>query len=243
MTSTATFRSLRVRPAAAALAALAVAGVSLAGAPAAVAAPGDSGDLKIHRAGVPHWDTRDDLKVCKFSLSAFNFETVPLLTWNIAAQPPNPAGPTLSGQLTLIAGRGHTSEYALPDGEYLLTWNFTGGVGKQKVFKVDCSKEREEHDSKGDDQGYGEKGDQEHGDKSDEEGYADKEDHGDKKDRPSGYVHAGGGGASGTGTGGGEGDEGDGSSIGTTPVLAAGAAGIAGLMLVRRARRRAHGAA
>ncbi|MFD0428641.1 hypothetical protein ACFQ60_13855 [Streptomyces zhihengii] len=43
---------------------------------------------------MPHWNTQDDLKVCKFSLSAFNFETVPLLTWAIApSRPRRPARP------------------------------------------------------------------------------------------------------------------------------------------------------
>ncbi|MFD0428642.1 hypothetical protein ACFQ60_13860 [Streptomyces zhihengii] len=53
MPSTASFRAHRLRPAAAALATLAVAGATLAGATPALAAPGDSGDLKVHRAGCP----------------------------------------------------------------------------------------------------------------------------------------------------------------------------------------------
>ncbi|UYQ61289.1 hypothetical protein [Streptomyces peucetius] len=225
MSTTATLRPRRVRTGAAALAVLAYAGVTLAGAPAAFAQPGDSGDLKIHKAGVPHWDTRDDVKgVCKFSLSAFNFESLDLLEWRITPQPPTASGPTLNDSIALIAGRGHTEEYALPDGDYLLTWTIPGPPPetKQKVFTVDCDK-------------YGEK----KGDKIEDERNGSDWSKGDKGS-PHGAVPAGGGGmADDAGTGGGD----DGSSVGMTTALVAGAAGLAGMVAVRRARRRAHGAA
>ncbi|QNP62537.1 hypothetical protein [Streptomyces genisteinicus] len=230
MPSTASFRAHRLRPAAAALATLAVAGATLAGASPALAAPGDSGDLKVHRAGVPHWNTQDDLKVCKFSLSAFNFETVPLLTWAIAPQPPTPTGPTLSGSLTLIAGRGHTPEYSLPEGDYRLTWTFTGGVAKQKIFTVTCPDAK-----RGTPGARGERPDNGDGNGNEDRTAAAGQD--DKWEQPSGAVPAGGGGMSGTG-----GD--DGSGVGATPVVAGTLlAGLAGLIVVRRARRRVHGAA
>lgn len=231
MSTTATLRPRRVRTGAAALAVLAYAGVTLAGAPAAFAQPGDSGDLKIHKAGVPHWDTRDDIKgVCKFSLSAFNFESLDLLDWSITPQPPTASGPTLNDSIALIAGRGHTEEYALPDGDYLLTWTIPGPPPetKQKVFTVDCDK-------------YGEK----KGDKGPEKHDKIEDEHGSDwskgdKGSPHGAVPAGGGGmADDGGAGGGD----DGSSVGMTTALVAGAAGLAGMVAVRRARRRAHGAA
>ncbi|GGT41165.1 hypothetical protein GCM10010271_51460 [Streptomyces kurssanovii] len=228
MSTTATLRPRRVRTAAAALAALAYTGITLAVAPAAFAAIGDSGDIKIHKAGVAHWDTRDDIKgVCKFSLSAFNFESLPQVTWTITPQPPTAAGPTLTDSLVLVAGRGHTEEYALPNGHYLLAWTVPSGVPKQKVFEVDCDK---------------------YGDKREEKNQGNKGPENDKggtiwekgKDAPHGAVPAGGGGMAGDGS---EGTGDDGSSVAAATALVAGAAGAAGLVLVRRARRRAHGAA
>ncbi|MEV4683906.1 hypothetical protein [Streptomyces kurssanovii] len=229
MSTTATLRPRRVRTAAAALAALAYTGVTLAVAPAAFAAIGDSGDIKIHKAGVEHWDTRDDIKgVCKFSLSAFNFESLPQVTWTITPQPPTAAGPTLTDSLVLVAGRGHTEEYALPDGDYLLAWTVPSGVPKQKVFEVDCEKYGDKH---------GEKNNGNKGPENDKGGTIWEK---DDKEGPHGAVPAGGGGMAGDGS---EGTGDDGSSVAAATALVAGAAGAAGLVLVRRARRRAHGAA
>jgi len=192
-------RSARSRSAAL-LGTFAVAGASLAGASAAVAAPGDSGDVRIHHAGTAAGNTGDALKVCKFNLSAFNFETVALVTWTITPQPPAPAQSTLTGGISLAGGKGATADYSLPNGQYQLSWTFTGGVPKKKIFKVDCPLGS------------------------------------DEPTRPSGAVPAGGGGTASL-------DGGDDSSTGLTPWLATGALGAAGLLLVRRARRRAHGAA
>ncbi|QIP87254.1 hypothetical protein GLX30_28140 [Streptomyces sp. Tu 2975] len=229
MSTTATLRPRRVRTAAAALAALAYTGMTLASAPAAFAAIGDSGDIKIHKAGVEHWDTRDDIKgVCKFSLSAFNFESLDQVTWTITPQPPTAAGPTLTDSLVLHAGRGHTEEYALPDGDYLLAWTVPTGVPKQKVFEVDCDKYGDKH---------GEKNNGNKGPENDKGGTIWEK---DDKDAPHGAVPAGGGGVAGDGS---EGTGDDGSSVAAATALVAGAAGAAGLVLVRRARRRAHGAA
>ncbi|MFF3289957.1 hypothetical protein [Streptomyces sp. NPDC003023] len=229
MSTTATLRPRRVRRGAAALAAVAFAGVTLAGAPAAYAQPGDSGDLKIHKAGVEHWDTRDDIKgVCKFSLSAFNFESLEVLAWEITPQPPTATGPTLNDTIALIAGRGHTQQYALPDGDYLLTWTVPGNPeAKQKVFTVDCEKYGDKHGAKGQEK-----------DKIEDKEQGKDWSKGDKEG-PHGAVPAGGGGMADMTGGGGD----DGSSVGVTTALVTGAAGVAGLVLVRRARRRAHGAA
>ncbi|MFJ8078639.1 hypothetical protein ACIQ7Q_33090 [Streptomyces sp. NPDC096176] len=235
MSTTAPLRLRRTRTAAAALAALSCAGMTLAGASAAVAAPGDSGDLKIHNAGVEHWDTRDDIKgVCKFSLSAFNFESLTQLTWTINPQPPTAAGATLTDTLVLIAGRGHTGEYSLPDGEYMLTWTAPSGP-RQKIFTVDCDKYGNKQGAGGGENQHGKE--QDKGKIEDEKG-SDWEK--DAKGSPHGAVPAGGGGAAADN---GEGNGNNGSSAGVTTALVTGAAGVAGLVLVRRARRRAHGAA
>ncbi|MGX1881902.1 hypothetical protein [Streptomyces sp. NPDC055287] len=208
MTTSASLRSHGVRSGTAALATLALAGVSLWGAPAALAVPGDSGEVKIHKAGTSFGDSKDHYEVCTFNLAAFNFETVPLVNWTITPQPKTPPQPTLTGGITMASGRGHTADYSLPDGHYQLNWSFPGGVPKQKIFKVDCAKKH------------------------------------DNKPAPRGAVPAGGGGAADVGTGTGAGSEGDdGSSLGMAPALVAGAAGVAGLIFVRRARRRANGAA
>ncbi|MFI0966862.1 hypothetical protein ACH4S8_36590 [Streptomyces sp. NPDC021080] len=129
------------RRGAGALAALAVAGAALLGAPAAVAAPGDNGDVKVHDANTPFDNERDDPKVCQFYLDGFDFDGGQQVSWSIATQPPTAGGPLLQGRLfTSATGRGRTGNLTLPDGQYKLTWNFQGenGAGKSKVFKVDC---------------------------------------------------------------------------------------------------------
>ncbi|WAU83493.1 hypothetical protein O1Q96_29655 [Streptomyces sp. Qhu-G9] len=133
-------RSLGVRSGAAALTAFALAGTALLGAPAAFAAPGDNGDVKIHAETTSPTDQRNEPKVCKFYLAAFNFDDVQGITWTIEPQPAASASATLNGTLTLPIGTGYTDTLALPDGQYKLTWKIMGGngAGKSKVFKVDC---------------------------------------------------------------------------------------------------------
>ncbi|NEA68397.1 hypothetical protein, partial [Streptomyces sp. SID12488] len=127
----------------AALAALTLAGTTLIGA-TAVAAPGDNGDVKIHKVGTPFNDQRNEPKVCDFYLAAFNFDDLPDgqdIEWSIETQPLEANGATLGDTLDLEPdGTGHTLPLALPDGQYKLTWNIVGGqgAGKHKVFQVDC---------------------------------------------------------------------------------------------------------
>ncbi|MFF0485604.1 hypothetical protein [Streptomyces sp. NPDC004435] len=120
---------------------LALAGLALAGgAPAAYAAPGDNGDVKIHSVGTPLEDQRNEPKVCDFYLAASNFESVQRVRWEIAPQPASASARTLDGTLRLATGAGRTGRLALPDGTYRLTWTFEGAqaTGKFKVFQVDC---------------------------------------------------------------------------------------------------------
>ncbi|MFS8197886.1 hypothetical protein ACLVWQ_04285 [Streptomyces sp. CWNU-52B] len=133
-------RSVGARTGAAALTAAALAGTALLGAPAAYAAPGDNGDVKIHAVTTSPTDQRNEAKVCKFYLAAFNFDGVPGITWVIEPQPAASASAALNGTLTLPIGTGYTDTLALPDGQYKLTWKIAGavGAGKQKVFTVDC---------------------------------------------------------------------------------------------------------
>ncbi|MFJ4970041.1 hypothetical protein [Streptomyces sp. NPDC088755] len=138
MLSSTPSRSSTHRLAAAAAGALVVTGMCVAGAAPAVAAPGDSGELKVHRAGTPYGDSRDETKVCRFNLSADNFETVTLINVTITPQPPQPTRPTVTAAVTLAAGKGHSQDYSLPNGRYQVSWTFPGGVLKKKVFTVDC---------------------------------------------------------------------------------------------------------
>lgn len=133
-------RSVGARTGAAALTAIALAGTALLGAPAAFAAPGDNGDVKIHAETTSPTDQRNEPKVCKFYLAAFNFDVAQGITWVIEPQPAASASATLNGALTLSSGTGYTDTLALPDGQYKLTWKIVGGTGagKHKVFKVDC---------------------------------------------------------------------------------------------------------
>jgi hypothetical protein len=191
-------RPRRPRTGPVALATLALTGTTLLCATAAVAAPGDSGDVKVHPAGVPATNTLDAPQVCSFTLAADNFQTVPTVAYTVTPLPRVPDKPTLAGQLTLTQGRGVTPTLSLPDGTYTLAWTFPGGLPKSKTFKVSC-------------------------------GAADN--------KPRGPVHAGGGGVPPT-----SGGESGGGSV-AAPLLVSGAVATAGLVVVRRARRRVHGAA
>ncbi|MFE7835209.1 hypothetical protein ACFU53_03780 [Streptomyces sp. NPDC057474] len=149
--------SSRPRPAgsrasaAAVLAALTVTGASLITAPAAVAAPGDP-DVVIHKVGFPFDNQRNQLLVCDFYLSAFNFPEDPTPTqrinWTIDREPPAPrTDPVATGVITLAAdGSGHSTPVApedaarLPDGEYVLTWRTVGGTLEEgrRTINVNC---------------------------------------------------------------------------------------------------------
>jgi hypothetical protein len=120
---------------------LTVAATALTGTPAALAAPGDNGDVKIHAVGTPFTDLRNDQRVCSFYLDAFNFDVAPGITWDISTEPARVGGATLSGAVTLAIGVGHTLPLTLPDGQYKVVWRVIGdnGAGKQKVFTVDCA--------------------------------------------------------------------------------------------------------
>ncbi|GAA4926067.1 hypothetical protein ACFPM3_09655 [Streptomyces coeruleoprunus] len=197
-----------------AVAGVALGGIALGAAPAAVAAPGDNGDVKIHSTTTLPSNLRNDPKVCKFYLAAFNFDTLQAVSYSIVPQPMRAGDASLQGGITLSTGTGHTEELTLPDGMYRLTWTFTGatGTGKVKVFQVDC-----DGNGNGASNGNG-------------NGGGNGDGHGK---RPHGGVGAGGGGMAETAD--------DSSSFGVGAALAAGLAGTAGLILVRR-RRRANGA-
>ncbi|MGW2251093.1 hypothetical protein ACWCXH_12925 [Kitasatospora sp. NPDC001660] len=110
-------------------------------APLALAAPGDSGDIKIHDSSAAVSEQRDESKVCVFHLDASNFGTVPQVSWTIERQLPAGTAQVRAGSITLTNGTGTTGNFTLPDGHYKLEWTFAGenGAARQKVFDVSCA--------------------------------------------------------------------------------------------------------
>ncbi|MFK3734331.1 hypothetical protein ACI2LJ_29150 [Streptomyces sp. NPDC088090] len=220
--------ALAFRPLAGAAAVTAVLGsLALAGAPAAYAAPGDNGDVKIHHAGradepprTPETDQRNEPRVCTFYIAALGFDGLQGLNWTIAPQPPK-GGTVKSGAIVVdSAGNGYTPDIELPDGMYKVEWTWTGQMGakKSKVFKVDCDHFTNPPNGNG---GNGNGGNGGHG----------------HHKPPHGPVGAGGGGAAQLAA------EQDSSAFGVGAAAAAGLAGLTGVVLIRRSRRRSNGAA
>ncbi|MGW4646942.1 hypothetical protein [Kitasatospora sp. NPDC004289] len=120
---------------------LLTAALGLATAPAAHAAPGDNGDVKIHKTTTPTLDQNTEPKVCKFYVAALNFDVIQLVSYTLTQQPPTGNAQVAAGQVVLAGGNGRSQDYTLPEGHYKLEWTFAGenGKAKQKVFTVDCS--------------------------------------------------------------------------------------------------------
>ncbi|MFC8291948.1 hypothetical protein [Streptomyces sp. NPDC057250] len=233
-----------VRPLAATLAATAVfGGLALAGAPAAFAAPGDNGDIKVHKVGTPYGDLNDEARVCKFYLAAFNFDILQEVSWEITPQPPRPEVPTLSGRVALNTGMGHTNPLTLPEGQYRVTWTFPGAVptGKQKIFTVDCHGNGPGgRPGNGQNNGPGNNGSGNNWSNNDNAGTnngsgGNWSNNGQGRP-PQGPVGAGGGGVQLAAAE-------ESSAFGVGAAVAAGLAGTAGLVMFRRSRRRNDGAA
>ncbi|MFB7834237.1 hypothetical protein [Streptomyces sp. NPDC056056] len=248
--------------AATAAAVLTLGGLALAGAPSAYAAPGDSGDIKVHSVGTPFGSQRDEPRVCRFYLSASDFETLPQVNWAISRQP-SANGPALSGQLTLAAGAGHTDPLSLPSGQYRLSWTFQGQtvVVRPKAFQVSCPGDTiasppptgGNGGNGGGGNGTGGNGPGPNADGGNGNGNGNPNANGGNGNNwnggsdssredswngrpPQGAVGAGGGGSA-------EVAADDSSGFGIGAAVAAGLAGTAGLVLIRRSRRRDHGAA
>ncbi|MFI9121951.1 hypothetical protein ACIGW0_21500 [Streptomyces bikiniensis] len=225
-----------LRPLATALVATAaIGGLALAGAPAAFAAPGDNGDIKVHKVGSPYGDLNDEARVCKFYLAAFNFDILQEVSWEITPQPPRPEVPTLSGRVALNTGMGHTNPLTLPEGQYRVTWTFPGATptGKQKVFTVDCH-----GNGPGGRPGNGpHNGNNGNNGNNGAHNSSDNNWSGNGQGRPpQGPVGAGGGGVELAAAE-------ESSAFGVGAAVAAGLAGTAGLVMIRRSRRRNDGAA
>jgi hypothetical protein len=116
---------------------------SSSGGKAPATRPGDNGTVKIHRAGTPVADPRNQPHVCSFYLDAFGFDAAQSVSWQIKSWPPTgDRAVVASGALALdSSGDGHTGDMTLSNGHYKLFWNFQGehGAAKHKVFWVSCS--------------------------------------------------------------------------------------------------------
>ncbi|MEU0987419.1 hypothetical protein [Streptomyces sp. NPDC005953] len=213
--------SVRSRTGTAVAVALA-AGFTLAGASAAFAAPGDSGDLTVLSSPSSWGASQRADAVCKFKIVADDFETLPSIAWTITSRPPTtPPGDSLTGNLALSRGEARSGQYILPNGTYQLQWTAPSGVTKQKTFVVHCDESKKAESTQAEStQAETTKTETTKADATYE--------------KPSGPVPAGGGGvpvmenAASSST----------SHTGTTTALAVGAAGVAGLVIARRAARR-----
>ncbi|MFD4030113.1 hypothetical protein ACFWVP_06155 [Streptomyces sp. NPDC058637] len=242
MRISASTRSRGVRAGTKVATAVAVAGAALtAGAPAAFAL-GESGDIDIRSVSWHSRGEREGVEVCKFVLVANNFDALQFVTWSIIEQPPTvPPGNTLTASLPLIQGKARSQEYLLPEGTYQLTWTAGAAPLKNKSFEVDCSRPARgggQDDNRQDDNRQdGNRQDAGSQDSSATSGEADKstgKSTAEIYDKPSGAVPAGGGGVPDM-----EGVSSESeSNLGTSAALVAGAAGIAGLIMVRRSARR-----
>ncbi|MEU0600517.1 hypothetical protein ABZ484_20075 [Streptomyces sp. NPDC006393] len=215
--------------AAAAVAALTLAGAPWLAAPSAVAQT--NGDIRIHRLGVPFGVAKDDPVVCRFYLDATNFGIDTSIAYRIEPQPPLPTGDGYNGSITLAGGVGQTEPLGLANGQYRLTFpaspTATVPAPREKIFRVNCHEDNRHEGGQGPNQiDDGGRDDQrgEHGG-----GGADRDD----PPRPKGGVHAGGGGLVDT-------------AQAFSPVAGAAAVGlvvVSGVAYVRLVRRRPHGAA
>ncbi|WMX47799.1 hypothetical protein [Streptomyces roseicoloratus] len=197
--------------------ALVISSTALVAAPSAFAAPGDNGDIKIHEKGTVEPDPSNDPKVCEFHIAAFNFDGLQDVDWQIFNQPGNNT-PVKTGSIVLDQnGDGYTADMSLPDGMYKVEWTWEGqqGAKKSKVFRVECVTPPTTPPTT--------------------TPPTSKPPH---HKPPHGPVGAGGGGAADPAS-----STTDGSAFGVGSAIAAGLAGTAGLILIRRSRRRNDGAA
>ncbi|MFH8839788.1 hypothetical protein [Streptomyces sp. NPDC017868] len=230
-----------------AFATLALGAVTLAGAPQAFAAPGDNGDVKVHRQGTADTDRANQPQVgCVFRFAAFDFDGLQSIQWNIYAQPglPGNQDPSLkNGSIAVDAnGDGHTDDLTgLPSGMYKVEWTWVGqnGAAKSKVFRVDCPPDNGNGGNGNGGNGNGGNGNGGNGNGGNGNGGNGNGGNGGGHGHgrpPHGPVGAGGGGSAQLAAE-------DSSAFGVGAAVAAGLAGTAGLVLIRRSRRRDNGAA
>ncbi|WP_274556501.1 hypothetical protein [Streptomyces spiramyceticus] len=230
------------------VAGLTLGAVALTGAPTALAAPGDNGNVVIHSVGTAFASQNNEPEVCAFYLAAFKFDGLQQVSWKIDPQPPKPAVASINGRISLgETGTGVTTPLNLPNGMYKVTWTFKGAQNarKMKVFKVECpaGANGPAAAAKGaaapqgnPPQGVPPQGNLPQGVPPQGNPPQGNPPQGNPPQGipPKGPVGAGGGGMAETNA--------ESSSFGVGAMIAAGLAGTAGLILVRRSRRRTDGA-
>ncbi|MGA5197077.1 hypothetical protein [Streptomyces exfoliatus] len=204
----------------ASLATLALGGVALAGAPSAFAAPGDNGDVKVHNLTTPNSSqVNEPHVVCPFRFAAFNFDGLQSVQYKVFPHPGEPGNPddadaVRSGSISVDAnGDGHTGPISLKSGMYKVRWTWVGQQGAAKQKVFRVTCLPINGPTTGGNGGPGGHG-----------------------KPPHGPVGAGGGGSAQIAAE-------DTSSFGIGAAIAAGVAGTAGLVMIRRSRRRNDGAA
>ncbi|MFE7560899.1 LAETG motif-containing sortase-dependent surface protein [Kitasatospora sp. NPDC057500] len=144
---------MRIHPTAArSLVAVPTIAALLLAAPAAEAAKGNNGTVKIHDSATGEEPRENQPKVCTFYLDSFGFDAGQDIVWTIARMHGDKETAVAYGDLP-VDGKGHvrTEDINLPDGQYKLYWDAIelkdGKLPtpppkpkhpKQKVFKVDC---------------------------------------------------------------------------------------------------------
>ncbi|MFI1716032.1 hypothetical protein [Streptomyces litmocidini] len=221
------------------LATLALSAVTLGGAPTAFAAPGDDGDVKVHQAATGDTDPVNEPRVnCPFKFAALNFDGLSSITYSVFPQPGQPGNgdqPVLGPaavSIDPVSGNGATGLLRLPIGMYKVEWTWEGknGAPKSKVFNVITACDNNGNGGNGNGgNGNGGNGNGGNGNGGNGGGHG----HGRP---PHGPVGAGGGGSAQLAAE-------DSSAFGVGAAVAAGLAGTAGLVLIRRSRRRDNGAA
>ncbi|MGW8764558.1 hypothetical protein ACWGN5_18840 [Streptomyces sp. NPDC055815] len=227
------------------LATMALSAVTLGGAQAAFAAPGDDGDVKVHQSTTADTSPVNEPRVdCPFRLAALNFDGLPSIDYAIYPQPGPPGNnqgstPLRSGTVPLNAnGDGAAGPISLPIGMYKVEWTWEGKLGapKSKVFNVISNCQNGGNGGNGNGgNGNGGNGNGGNGNGGNGNGGNGGHGHGHGKP-PHGPVGAGGGGSAQLAAE-------DSSAFGVGAAVAAGLAGTAGLVLIRRSRRRDNGAA
>ncbi|MFF7454262.1 LPXTG cell wall anchor domain-containing protein [Kitasatospora sp. NPDC008115] len=144
---------MRIHPTAArSLVAVPTIAALLLAAPAAEAAKGNNGTVKIHDSSTGEEPKENQPKVCTFYLDSFGFDAGQDIVWTIARMHGDKETAVVYGDLP-VDGKGHvrTEDINLPDGQYKLYWEAIElkdgklptpppkpNHPKQKVFKVDC---------------------------------------------------------------------------------------------------------
>jgi hypothetical protein len=97
------------------------------------AAPGDNGDVKIHKSTTDPMDQRNEPEVCLLYPVGFNFDAGNDLEYRIVDGPFFKSPPVLSGGINIDPqGYGKTWNLSLPDGHYKLYADENGKAKRRR---------------------------------------------------------------------------------------------------------------